>query len=198
MSMTMTYKVLLALATEVDTIYMETILGQAESLRLSVRTIKDTRQVLDELKEDPVHLLITSPIVVSDSLIPLVKKEIGQLDLKVIAFCSTLAEEKSCHNFDGKILSTDNNADVCDGIENVLAIETVEEDVLTPREKDVVIAVVKGKTNKEIAEEFYLSPHTIITHRRNIAQKLNIHSPSGLTIYAIMNKLVSLDEIKDI
>ncbi|WP_308586608.1 LuxR C-terminal-related transcriptional regulator, partial [uncultured Porphyromonas sp.] len=50
-------------------------------------------------------------------------------------------------------------------------------------------------TNKEIAEELFLSTHTVITHRRNIAKKLQIHSPSGLTIYAIMNKLVNLDEI---
>lgn len=59
------------------------------------------------------------------------------------------------------------------------------------------MAVVKGLTNKEIAAKFFLSTHTIITHRRNIARKLNIHSPSGLTIYAIMNKLVTLDEVKD-
>lgn len=68
-----------------------------------------------------------------------------------------------------------------------------EEQILTPREKEVVIAVVKGMTNKEIADELCLSTHT--THRRNIARKLDIHSLSGLTIYAIMNKLIELDEI---
>ena len=51
-------------------------------------------------------------------------------------------------------------------------------------------------TNKEIAGRLYLSTHTVITHRRNITKKLQIHSSSGLTIYAIMNKLVELDEIK--
>ena len=41
------------------------------------------------------------------------------------------------------------------------------------------------------------SRHTVITHRRNIVAKLQIHSPAGLTIYAIVNKLVDLSEIRD-
>ena len=52
-------------------------------------------------------------------------------------------------------------------------------------------------SNKEIADRLCLSVHTVITHRRNIARKLQIHSPAGLTIYAIVNKLVELNEIKD-
>ena len=58
-----------------------------------------------------------------------------------------------------------------------------------------MVCVVKGMTNKQIAERLCLSAHTVITHRRNIAGKLRIHSPAGLTIYAIVNKLVELDEI---
>lgn len=67
---------------------------------------------------------------------------------------------------------------------------------LTPREKEIVIGVVKGFSNKEIADSLNLSIHTVMTHRRNIASKLQIHSPSGLTIYAIVSKLVSIDDIK--
>ncbi|MDR1679652.1 MAG: helix-turn-helix transcriptional regulator [Prevotellaceae bacterium] len=67
---------------------------------------------------------------------------------------------------------------------------------LTQREKEVVVCVVKGMTNKQIADELFLSPHTVLTHRKNIAAKLQIHSPAGLTIYAIVNKLVELEEIK--
>lgn len=69
---------------------------------------------------------------------------------------------------------------------------------LSPRERDVVIGVAKGLTNKEIADRLDLSTHTIITHRRNIAKKLQIHSPSGLTIYAIANNLVSMDEVENL
>ena len=51
-------------------------------------------------------------------------------------------------------------------------------------------------TNKEIAEKLFLSIHTVITHRRNISKKLQIHSAAGLTIYAIVNKLVTLSDVK--
>ena len=51
-------------------------------------------------------------------------------------------------------------------------------------------------TNREIADRLYLSTHTVITHRRNIARKLQVHSASGLTVYAIVNKLIELNDIK--
>lgn len=71
-----------------------------------------------------------------------------------------------------------------------------ETEQLSQREKEIVICVVKGMTNKEIAERLFLSIHTVNTHRRNIARKLEIHSAAGLTIYAIVNKLVELSEVK--
>lgn len=67
---------------------------------------------------------------------------------------------------------------------------------LSPREKDVVVGIVKGLSNKEIASEINVSVNTVMTHRRNIAQKLQIHSPAGLTIYAIVKKLVRLEDIR--
>lgn len=79
--------------------------------------------------------------------------------------------------------------------ENTIVNNTTESQALTPREKEIVVCVVKGMTNKEIAQTLFLSTHTVITHRRNITKKLQIHSSSGLTIYAIMNKLVELNEI---
>ena len=68
---------------------------------------------------------------------------------------------------------------------------------LSAREREIIVCVVKGMTNKQIADALCISTHTVITHRRNIAAKLQIHSAAGLTIYAIVNKLVELSEIKD-
>ena len=66
--------------------------------------------------------------------------------------------------------------------------------VLTPRERDIVASIARGKSNKEIADELCLSVHTVATHRRNICAKLNIHSASGMTIFAILHGLISMDE----
>lgn len=75
------------------------------------------------------------------------------------------------------------------------ALETGAE-VLTDREKEIVCCVAKGMINKEIAEALFLSIHTVMTHRKNIARKLQIHSVAGLAIYAIAHKLVELSEVK--
>ena len=72
----------------------------------------------------------------------------------------------------------------------------VSEDSLSQREKEIIRQVVRGLSNKEIAEELFISVHTVITHRRNIARKLEIHSPTLLTVYAIVNKLVDISEVK--
>ncbi len=69
------------------------------------------------------------------------------------------------------------------------------QEVLSDREKDVIVCVTKGMSNKEIADALFLSVHTVTTHRRNIAQKLQIHTTAGLIIYAIANKLVNIEDI---
>ena len=68
--------------------------------------------------------------------------------------------------------------------------------VLSDRERDVVVSIVNGMSNKEIADHLNISLNTVITHRRNIARKLQIHSAAGLTIYAIVNNLVDLSSVK--
>ena len=69
-------------------------------------------------------------------------------------------------------------------------------DALSDREKDVIISLVQGMSNKDIADHLFISVNTVITHRRNIARKLQIHSPAGLTIYAIVNGLVDISSVK--
>ncbi len=70
------------------------------------------------------------------------------------------------------------------------------QDDLSEREQEVIRLVVRGLSNKEIAEKLFISANTVMTHRRNIARKTQIHSPAGLTIYAIVNGLINLEEVK--
>jgi len=67
---------------------------------------------------------------------------------------------------------------------------------LSNREKAVVRCISLGMTNKEIADNLFISSHTVIAHRKNITKKLGIKTVSGLTVYAILNKLVNLEEIE--
>lgn len=64
---------------------------------------------------------------------------------------------------------------------------------LTRREREVLSLVVKGLTNQQIADQLYISPRTVDTHRTNIMQKLEIHDLANLVRYAIEHGLTGED-----
>jgi DNA-binding CsgD family transcriptional regulator len=66
---------------------------------------------------------------------------------------------------------------------------------LSERELEVLKLVALGHQNKEIADKLFISIHTVISHRKNITDKLGIKSISGLTVYAILNKLIDTEHI---
>ena len=88
-------------------------------------------------------------------------------------------------------------SDVSQRISNMITggNETSQES-LSEREKEIIVCVVQGMSNKEIADHLFIATNTVTTHRRNIARKLQIHSPAGLTIYAIVNNLVDISTVK--
>jgi len=74
-------------------------------------------------------------------------------------------------------------------------VENTESSDLTAREKEVLKLVALGHSNKEIADQLFISHHTVISHRKNLTDKLGIKSISGLTVYAILNKLIDTESI---
>lgn len=67
---------------------------------------------------------------------------------------------------------------------------------LSERELDILKAVAGGYSNKEIADKLFISINTVITHRKNITEKLGIKTIAGLTVYAIMNNIIYPEEVK--
>ena len=84
-----------------------------------------------------------------------------------------------------KVKDDDVSARISNMIRNAESTESISE-----REKEIIICLVQGMSNKEIASQLFISVNTVITHRRNISRKLQIHSLAGLTIYAIANGLI--------
>ncbi len=127
------------------------------------------------------------------------RADIGREELSLIALQSSFHDQSLLQNYDEVISIYDSAESIKEKIEAI----TIERDEqkgkkeISTREREIIVCVVKGLTNKQIADTLNLSTHTVIAHRRNIATKLQIHSPSGLTIYAIVNKLVDLSEIKN-
>lgn len=122
--------------------------------------------------------------------------------VKCIALLCSMGDNSILKYYDDTFSLYDGPEDMKEKLNRMLNLSGQEDgrggqEVLSSREKEIVTCVVKGMTNKEIADALFLSTHTVITHRRNIARKLQIHSPAGLTIYAIVNKLVEIQDIKD-
>lgn len=123
-------------------------------------------------------------------------------DTKICGLLRNGVDEHKAGLFDKVIYEYDSAEEIWKKIDSLFGQPDTEEtksssEELTEREKEVLIELVKGFTNKEIGENLNLSVHTVISHRKNITRKLDIKSSSGLTIYAIMNQLISIDEVKE-
>lgn len=66
---------------------------------------------------------------------------------------------------------------------------------LSAREVEVLALIARGLMNKQIADRLHISLTTVISHRKNITEKLGIKSVPGLTIYAVLNGYVDADDI---
>lgn len=119
---------------------------------------------------------------------------------KVIGVLVQVVPEDTMRLFDDTVTLYDDPSELCRKIKNLFAPDHLHDsrgNDLSPREKDVVLLVVKGLSNKEIASQMNVSVNTVMTHRRNIASKLKIHSPAALTIFALATGLVKMEEIRD-
>jgi DNA-binding NarL/FixJ family response regulator len=117
-------------------------------------------------------------------------------ELKLVALQTSLADGENSSLYDEAISLYEPAASILGKMARIAQTPeaVTRPEPLSARERDIVSCVVRGMTNRQIADALHLSPHTVNTHRRNISSKLDIHSTSALTIYAISNKLVKLDE----
>ncbi len=112
-----------------------------------------------------------------------------------------VVEELEKHSMESVGSASDPGNRILDKL-NTLIPDTNQQDdqpgtLLSAREMDVLKLLVKGYSNKEVSGELFISTHTVMSHRKNIAKKLNIRSVAGLTVYAILNGIIKMDELKD-
>lgn len=90
-------------------------------------------------------------------------------------------------------IPTQNEEETC--AESLTPSGGTQDEALSEREREVIRLVAMGLSNKEIAERMFIAVNTVMTHRRNISRKLDIHSAAGLTIYAIVNGIINVEEV---
>ena len=122
--------------------------------------------------------------------------------LKIIIKDKSLPDEL-VSLFDEVIESDENEKSIIDKFDRLTGSLTgrtdkrERNDDISHREKEVLRLVALGLTNKEIANRLFISSHTVITHRKNITAKLGIRTIAGLTLYAVINKLITPEDIQE-
>ena len=143
-------------------------------------------------------IIVVNPAVIDYNDRLDIRSCFGGADCAIVALAHGNYEENVLRQYDECIGIYDNAARILQKLKSAVDVnaQTPKGDIndLSSRERDILAAVAKGKTNKEIADEFNISVYTVISHRRNISQKLGINSIPGLTVYAIMNKLVDVSD----
>jgi DNA-binding NarL/FixJ family response regulator len=176
------------------------VLRRLNTLHVEVFEVSDMEQLKNSLGWQKPDVLMVNPAFLGVFTLSQIRKDAGNEQLRCIALQSALADNSALKLYDEVISIYDSAEQIKEKLTKI--IQEPEEDrrheSLSSREKEVIVCVIKGMTNKQIADELRLSAHTVITHRRNISAKLQIHSTAGLTIYAIVNKLVKLDEVKNL
>ena len=184
---------------------LEMMLKRLPGFRLQLVEIATANSLLDLLQLHKPDLLIVNPLLPGSFGLSHIKEECGCEEMKCVALQTTPVDPQTLEVYDERLSLYDSAEEIARKLQRLTQKPDAEgaegeegQQLLSQREKEIVICVVKGMTNKEIAEKLFLSIHTVITHRRNISKKLQIHSAAGLTIYAIVNKLVELSDVKDL
>jgi len=143
-------------------------------------------------------LVIINPLQIQNKLKVFKNFKKNTSDIFWIGIIYNLFENELLSLFDETFKITDSSEYITNLIaklvdDNCRSNNSSTQEQLSDRETDVLIQLVEGLSNKEIADKLNISIHTVVSHRKNISQKTGIKSLAGLTIYAITQKIISLD-----
>lgn len=152
------------------------------------------------IKKFEPDVIIINPSLLTSGLIEIIGK-LKNGEVRIAAVTNGTDGAEAALSFSEVFSAGDTGAEIRKKIENLMDRLPADrhdetETKLSPREKDVLRLLAKGLSNKEISEQLFISPHTVITHRKNITRKLNIKSVAGLLVYALINDIITVDEMQ--
>jgi DNA-binding NarL/FixJ family response regulator len=213
-------RIVLADSNDLVRIGMRTILGSKSNLEI-IGEAKDNDELLEQIKSFDVNVVLIDYTSVGFDIdiihkVLAIKSEIKFIAITPEQSAQTLVDalrsgvmsyvKKDCDVgeilnavketgrgnkfFCGQILETIQRAsiDVNDIDFESFSCEPV---ILSERELGIVVLIAEGLTNTQIAEQLFLSTHTINTHRKNIMAKLGVKNTAGIVMYAVKTSLVS-------
>jgi DNA-binding NarL/FixJ family response regulator len=119
-----------------------------------------------------------------------------------VAVVAGYVNAESLDTFDGSVDIYSEPAQIVRRLRHILQSFDVKDNPvknieLSEREKEILTAVAKGLSNKEIADQHCISVHTVVSHRKNITRKTAIRTVAGLTLYAVFNNLISQEDLQN-
>ena len=173
--------------------------GQSFNI-LQAESLNELQQLNLKTKTD---LVIINPVLIQNIIkdFQLIKKDFNNTNWIALAY--TIAEPNIISLFDSIIYINDTPNKIISTIQKLLLPQQHQDnqiqkqETLSERETDVLKLLVDGNANKEIADKLNISTNTVISHRKNISQKTGIKSVSGLTIYAVVNNIITIDNYRE-
>lgn len=191
-----TYFIMLLEPSEIVAAGLRKILGGSE-FRIIDSTGTDLHNAMDNIRRSAPDIVLVNPALLSDAArrTPLRSTYPQLQDVAVAAFVHTLFDEEQLRGFDAVISIFDPLSQVLrklrKALESTGTAQTQSDGYeLSEREREILVSVARGKTNKEIADLHNISIHTVISHRKNISRKTGIKTIAGLTVYALLNNMI--------
>lgn len=193
-------KILLIMPSKVIARGIEAVLSELGEFRVE-GILSDLSHVSEaRLRNMDADVILIDPVLADYSSRMNVRSRISEYSsAAVVALKSVPMDEEQLKQYDGAVGLYDDPVAIVRKLRESLSSreESPESEGydLSAREKDILVCVAKGMLNKEIADHYNISIHTVITHRKNITRKTGIKTVAGLTVYALLNNLIDSGSI---
>lgn len=180
---------------------IKTLLDDSAEFQV-IRCYPDYQSFKDEAHKTVPDIILINPVLVNFHKQFVVKSFFPNYpDTLLIAILYSYVDPETTESFDGFIDIYDDYAQIVKKLKKTVAHKIQRNHPpdsvdLSDREKEILIAVAQGCINKEIADKLHISIHTVISHRKNISRKTGIKTVSGLTVYALINRLISQEDLQ--
>jgi DNA-binding NarL/FixJ family response regulator len=148
------------------------------------------------------EIIFINPLLIQNQIKHFLSLKKGFPGTQWIGILYSYADPRILSELSAIININDSRNEIIGSIQKLIGSEHLsdnqkQQETLSEREIDVLKLLVEGNANKEIADKLNISTHTVISHRKNISQKTGIKSVSGLTIYAVVKNIISIDSYRE-
>jgi DNA-binding NarL/FixJ family response regulator len=156
---------------------------------------EDDIKSLDQIDAD---FVILNPDLLSTNVLKSIKKI--KNNTQIVSISDTPISITKDIDWAGSIFIEDSQNTILNKLNTLIGnrgstkIKSELPEEISKREADILKNIALGFSNKEIADKLFISAHTVVTHRKNITRKLGIKTVPGLTIYAILNKIIDIND----